>query len=164
MKGEKAFQEVLQAHIVLIRKLCRAYSNGYDFEDLVQEVCLQIWRSLDKFRGESSQSTWIYRITLNVCINQLKKRENPKKLHAERAFSEEMKLERDAATKNDQLDQLYSNIKKLKPIERAIIMLYLDMKSHQQIADVVGMSTINVSVRINRIKKKLKKIIDHGNA
>ena len=144
----------------IIIKLCRAYTNSQeDFEDYYQEVCLQIWRSKDNFREESQWSTWVYRISLNVCLTLLKK--NKKKgqhfvsdsLHAE-------ETQDNFAFSDESLNLLYAAIRKLSEIDRAIIMLYLEEKSYQEIADIIGTNPNNIGVRVKRIKMRLKKILD----
>ena len=144
----------------IIIKLCRAYTNSQeDFEDYYQEVCLQIWRSKHNFREESQWSTWMYRISLNVCLTLLKK--NKKKgqhfvsgsLHAE-------ETQDNFAFSDESLNLLYAAIRKLSEIDRAIIMLYLEEKSYQEIADIIGTNPNNIGVRVKRIKMRLKKILD----
>ncbi len=161
MTDQKEYELLIKNHIGMIRKISRSYSNNqFDYEDNVQEVCLQIWRSFGKFRGEAKQNTWLYRIAINTCINQLKKRSNQKINEAEEQFIAESQDLLDP--KNEQLKQIYDAIKELNPTDRAIILLYLDKNSLQEISDVMGISTTNVGVKIGRIKNKLKKLIDHG--
>lgn len=159
MSKQHAYKQLLKEHIGLIRKISRTYSNGkWDYEDNVQEVCLQLWRSFDQFRGESKQSTWIYRIAINTCINQLKKRTNKKITEAEEVFIDESA--RNPDSKTEQVNRIYEGIKQLDPAERAIILLYLEKRTTQEIASVVGITSSNAGVKINRIKKKLKRIIN----
>lgn len=144
----------------IIIKLCRAYTNSQeDFEDYYQEVCLQIWRSKENFREESEWSTWVYRISLNVCLTLLKKRKNNKQHYVSDALPSE-EIEDNNAFSDEPLNLLYAAIRKLSEIDRAIIMLYLDEQSYQEIADIIGTNSNNIGVRIKRIKMKLKKILD----
>jgi RNA polymerase sigma-70 factor (ECF subfamily) len=144
----------------IIIKLCRAYTNSQeDFEDYYQEVCLQIWRSKDNFREESEWSTWVYRISLNVCLTLLKKKKN----NVQHFVSDSMPdvvTESNFAFSDESLNLLYDAIRKLSEIDRAIIMLYLEEKSYQEIADIIGTKPNNIGVRINRIKIKLKDSLD----
>jgi len=144
----------------IIIKLCRAYTNSQeDFEDYYQEVCLQIWRSKDNFREESQWSTWVYRISLNVCLTLLKKN----KIKGQHFVSDSLPAEETEdsnAFSDETLNLLYDAIRKLSEIDRAIIMLYLEEKSQKEIADIIGTNPNNIGVRINRIKIKLKKILD----
>lgn len=144
----------------IIIKLCRAYTNSQeDFEDYYQEVCLQIWRSKENFREESEWSTWVYRITLNVCLTLLKKQKN----NSHHFVSDTLPLEEtedNHAFSDESLNLLYAAIRKLPEIDRAVIMLYLEEKSYQEIADIIGTNPNNIGVRVNRIKNKLKNSLD----
>jgi RNA polymerase sigma-70 factor (ECF subfamily) len=144
----------------IIIKICRAYSNSQeDFEDYYQEVCLQIWRSRKNFNGNSEWSTWIYRLSLNVCLTLLKKEI---KRHSNYFVSDAMT--EDLAEDNqvffdEDLQQLYNGIKQLSEIDRAIILLYLEERPYIEIAKIIGTNTNNIGVKINRIKERLKKIL-----
>lgn len=142
----------------IIIKICRAYTNTQeDFEDYYQEVCLQIWRSHTNFREQSEWSTWIYRISLNVCLTLLKKK---KKHHfVSDAIPDEV-LEDSRSFVDESLNQLFHAIRQLSEIDRAVIMLYLEEKSYQEIAEIIGTNPNNIGVRINRIKERLKKLLD----
>lgn len=148
-------------HAAIIIKICRAYSNTQeDFEDYYQEVCLQIWRSRERFKGNSEWSTWIYRLTLNVCLTLLKKDKKTGQLFVSDALPAEAPME-NSAFAEDALNQLYIAIRKLSEIDRAVILLYLEQKSYQEIADIIGSNSNNIGVRISRIKERLKKLL-HG--
>jgi len=140
--------------------MCRAYTNSQeDFEDYYQEVCLQIWRSKDNFREESEWSTWIYRLSLNVCLTLLKKKKNNTQHFVSDSIAND-ETEENHAFSDEPLNMLYAAIKKLSEIDRAIIMLYLEEKSYQEIADIIGTNQNNIGVRVKRIKTRLKKILD----
>lgn len=144
----------------IIIKLCRAYTNSQeDFEDYYQEVCLQIWRSKDNFRDESEWSTWVYRVSLNVCLTLLKKQKNKGRHVVSDALTHEQTADNHAFS-DESLNQLYDAIRNLSEIDRAIIMLYLEEKSYQEIADIIGTNANNIGVRVNRIKIKLKNMLD----
>lgn len=143
----------------IIIKICRAYTNTQeDFEDYYQEVCLQIWRSKDNFRAQSEMSTWIYRLTLNVCLTLLKKKKNNKQHIISNDLPPEA-IEDSHVFTDESLNQLYDAIKKLSEVDRAVILLYLEEKTYQEIADIIGTNTNNIGVRIKRIKERLKKIL-----
>lgn len=144
----------------IIIKLCRAYTNSQeDFEDYYQEVCLQIWRSKENFREESQWSTWVYRISLNVCLTLLKKKKNNGQHFVSDALPAEA-TEDNYAFSDDSLNLLYAAIRQLSEIDRAIIMLYLEEKPYKEIADIIGSNPNNIGVRVKRIKTRLKKILD----
>jgi len=144
----------------IIIKMCRAYTNSQqDFEDYYQEVCLQIWKSRNNFRDQSAWSTWIYRLSLNVCLTLLKKNK-----HAQDHFSSdslpEVAVEDSQSFSDDSLNQLYRAIRQLSEIDRGVILLYLEEKTYQEIADITGTNANNIGVRIKRIKQRLKKLLD----
>jgi RNA polymerase sigma-70 factor (ECF subfamily) len=142
----------------IIIKLCRAYTNSQvDFEDYYQETCLQIWKSKNNFREESEWSTWVYRISLNVCLTLLKK--NKKSQHFVSDTIHAVETEDNYAFSDESLNLLYAAIRKLSEIDRAVIMLYLEEKSQKEIAEIIGTNPNNIGVRIKRIKERLKKIL-----
>jgi RNA polymerase sigma-70 factor (ECF subfamily) len=144
----------------IIIKICRAYTNTQeDFEDYYQEVCLQIWKSNDKFREESEWSTWIYRLSLNVCLTLLKKKKNNHQNFASDYLPAEA-IEDSKAFADESLNQLYDAIRQLSEVDRAVILLYLEEKSYQEIASIIGTNSNNIGVRIKRIKERLKKILN----
>lgn len=145
-------------HAGIIIKICRAYTNTQeDFEDYYQEVCLQIWKSSDNFREQSEWSTWIYRLTLNVCLTLLKKKKNTPQHFVSDYVPAEV-IEDSHVFADESLDHLYSAIKQLSEVDRAVILLYLEEKSYQEIADIMGTNPNNIGVRI---KEQLKKLL-HG--
>ncbi|CAM1345564.1 RNA polymerase sigma factor [Tenacibaculum amylolyticum] len=144
-------------HAGIIIKICRAYTDTQeDFEDFYQEACLQIWKSKDAFQERSKWSTWIYRITLNVCLT-LAKKNNRKDVTTYQVIEIS---EDNTAFQNENLQILYSAIKQLSDLDRAIILMYLEENPNKEIAEVIGTSPNNIAVRVNRIKKQLKTILD----
>ena len=144
----------------IIIKVCRAYTNTQeDFEDYYQEVCLQIWKSRDNFREQSEWSTWIYRLSLNVCLTLLKKKKNNSKHFVSDALPEEA-IEDSHAFEDESLNQLYDAIRQLSEVDRGVILLYLEEKSSHEIANIMGTNPNNIGVRIKRIKERLKKILN----
>ena len=146
-------------HAGIIIKICRAYTNTQDdFEDYYQEVCLQIWRSNENFRGQSEWSTWIYRLTLNVCMTLLKKTKNNQTFASDYQISEA--VEDRCPFADESLNQLYDAIKQLSEIDRGIILLYLEEQTYQQIADIFDTNANNIGVRVKRIKEKLRILLN----
>lgn len=144
----------------IITKICRAYTHTQeDFEDYYQEVCLQIWRCKGNFKKEAEWSTWIYRLTLNVCLTLVKKKSITTEFHDLNALKSTEHKDH-SASHNNAIDNLYAAIKKLSEVDRAVIILYLEEKSYQEIAQIMGTNPTNIGVRINRIKKRLKNILN----
>jgi RNA polymerase sigma-70 factor (ECF subfamily) len=149
-------------YAAIIIKICRAYTNTQeDFEDYYQEVCLQIWRSKDNFKQQSTWSTWIYRLTLNVCLTFLKKKKNNSQNRTSDLLPDEVLVDSKVFS-DESLSQLYDAIKQLSEIDRGVILLYLEEKSYQEIADIMGTNTNNIGVRITRIKERLKKLLNQS--
>ena len=155
----------IRPHAGIIIKICRAYSySQQDFEDLYQEVCLQIWRTRDNFLKNSEWSTWVYRISLNVCMT-FKKKESKRAIQTTSLDSvPEVQSNDSSAFQEESLTHLYNAIKQLSDVDRAIILLYLEEKTYKEIAEIIGTNFNNIGVRILRIKNKLKKLIikHHG--
>ena len=143
----------------IIVKICRAYTDcEKDFEDYYQEVCLQIWRSREQFKGKAEWSTWVYRLSLNVCLTLMKKR---KRTPVTSSDAVPEVSDDTAHTFSDQdLNILYAAIRTLSEVDRAIILLYLEEKSYAEIAEIIGTNANNIGVRITRIKERLKKKLD----
>lgn len=159
--GSDFYQLSILPFAGVIIKICRAYTNSQeDFEDYYQEVCLQIWRSRDNFDQKSEWATWVYRISLNVCLTYLKKQKTGDQKFASDSLPEDV-IDDSKAFVSDEINQLYSAIKHLKETDRAIILLYLEEKSYEEIADIIGSNTNNIGVRIKRIKDRLNKRINH---
>ena len=136
------------------------YSNSQqDFEDYYQEVCLQIWRSRNKFEGNSKKTTWIYRLTLNVCLTLLKREVKYRVVHVNSNNLPDKLVEEIQILKDKDFTKLYECIKQLSEIDRAIITLYLEELSYKEIAHIMGTNTNNVGVKIKRIKNRLKKLL-----
>ena len=145
----------------IIIKICKAYTNSQeDFEDYYQEVCLQIWRSRDNFREQCKWSTWVYRISLNVCLTLLKKRKSKGRTYFTSDVLPDVMVAENKAFEDESLNQLYVGIRCLSEVDRALILLYLEEKSYQEIADILGTTANNIGVRVNRIKERLKKLLD----
>ncbi|WP_303315418.1 sigma-70 family RNA polymerase sigma factor [Flavivirga abyssicola] len=154
------YTSVILPNAGIIIKICRAYTDTQeDFEDYYQEVCLQIWKSRNKFLGQSKWSTWIYRLSLNVCLTLTKK----KKVTTNN-FSSDVPIEviedSNQEFTDKSLELLFKAIKQLSEIDRAVVLLYLEKKSYQEIAEIIDTNHNNIGTRINRIKKRLKKILD----
>jgi RNA polymerase sigma-70 factor, ECF subfamily len=152
------FIGLIEQHQGLIHKVCRLYySSSEDRRDLFQEVLLQLWRSFDSFRQESSCSTWIYRVALNTAISGLRRR---KRRPAEEILGE-LDVIANASSCGDWIEdeplrRLHEAISTLSDIDKALLMLHLDEKSYDEIGSLFGMSSNRVGVKLHRIKAKLK--------
>lgn len=166
LKEEKKelFECLYNKYHSMVIQVCLGYVQGdtQDANDLSQEIFIRIWNNLDSFREESSYKTWIYRITVNSCLHFVKK-QNREQYNL---VSEIPNMEGNIETiieKEENVKMLYSAIGKLNEVERILIILVLENQSHQDIALIMGMSSVNVRVRIHRVKKRLEKIIKTKN-
>lgn len=154
---EKQFIAFVEEYRQVIYKVCYIYATSADnLSDLYQEVVINLWKSFSRFRGECKASTWIYRIALNTCIPFFRKSNSrpqvvPITVDLEYAFADEVE-------KTSQLHELYRMINKLGKLERALILLWLEERSYQEIADIMGITKNNVAVKLSRIKEKLKEM------
>ena len=157
---EKAFTELINSNRAVIFKVCNLYCHDYENRrDLFQEVVLQLWKSYPGFRKESANSTWIYRVALNTAISNFRK-ESKKQERKTLTLSEfEIPDMPGARDEKENRSALHLAIDKLTEIEKAIILLYLDEKSYDEISEIIGISNSNVGVRLNRIKNKLSQLI-----
>jgi len=154
------FVRKISDHDGIIHKVCHIYcNNAEEKKDMMQEITLQLWKSFPTFKGESKFSTWMYRIALNTAITNLRKsKRNPL---MEALSNEQYELpEKEAIPSLDaDINRLYKAIAQLNDIEKGIIFLYLEKSTYAEIGDIMGVSEKNVSVRIVRIKAKLKKLM-----
>jgi len=152
------FLELIHRHQSIIHKICFVYSrNKADREDLQQEIVLQLWKSFPSFREDAAFSTWMYRVALNTAINLTRKGgffvdsnstpEIPYDPSESYELSEEIRI-------------LYKAISQLKKIEKAIILLWLEDRSYEEIAASIGITVKNVSVKLVRIRARLGQIIE----
>jgi RNA polymerase sigma-70 factor (ECF subfamily) len=153
---EKAFLEMIRQNERLIYKVCSFYvSDEYPLADLYQEVVCNLWAGYPNFRNGCSFSTWIYRIALNTCISGLRKElKIPKKIPV--SVLEDVLIEPESIS--EQIKEMYHFIYQLKTMERAVILLYLEDKSYQEIADITGLTVSNVATKLKRSKQKLKEM------
>lgn len=155
---EKEFTGLINQHKGIIYKVCQLYCNdNEDRKDLFQEIVIQLWKAYKNFRGEAKISTWIYKIALNTALSNLKI--EGKKKFIRTISDHELEIPTMEINENEHLKSLYQAIQQLTEIEKAIIMLYLDDKTYEEITEIVGISKTNVGVKLNRIKLKLSKII-----
>ena len=144
-------------HVGIIYKICNLYAAEEDKEDLKQEIIYQLWKSYPSFRRESKFQSWMYRVAINTAMLGLRARKVKYTSLSQHEFEipdEQWKGSRE----DDRVRQLYFHISKLKDLDKTIIFLYLEQCSYEEIAEITGISTKNVSVRLVRIREKLRKL------
>lgn len=155
---EEAFLDMIEEHQNIIYKICHIYRDRKeDQEDLFQDIVLQLWKAYPGFRNESKVSTWMYRIALNTAIAVFRKKRVP--LDFKATIPHELHpTDSEPAPANQ--DKMFQALRTLDQAEKAVITLYLEDFSYREIADITGISENYVGVRINRIKRKLKNILN----
>jgi RNA polymerase sigma factor (sigma-70 family) len=159
MDKTRTFEKLIQEHKGIIYKVTSAYcKNEEDRKDLIQEIIVQLWKSFERYDPQFKHSTWIYRIALNVSISFYRKEK--KRTEIAHPLSESIIKCSDASEKNtDQetsIQLLHTFIAELKELDRALMLLYLEEKTHKEIAEIIGITETNVATRIGRIKMILK--------
>ena len=152
---EKEFTKVVNENMGIIYTVCYMFSKDNDeVSDLFQEVLINLWKGFANFEGRSSIDTWIWRVAFNTCISQDRK----KRRTATVTLTMDINLFEDNDEDTRQIKMLYNRIHALGPFDRAIVMLWLEGMSYQEIGDIVGITVKNVSVRLYRIKEELKRM------
>ncbi len=162
MDRKAQFNELFDKHYAKVYRLCKGYFYGNEAlaSDSTQEVFIKIWESLDSFRGESSISTWIYRISVNTCLLYLRK-QFTKREKATAVFPS-IAAEQYSFEEEDKLQKMYTCIQKLKEKDKMITLMMLEGINYYEIAEVVGITEDALRVRIHRIKKNLTQCVQHG--
>ncbi len=159
------FLRVIQAHKGIIYKVANSYcKDAEDRNDLVQEIMIQLWKSIDKYNDQFKYSTWIYQIALNVAISFYRKERNRQNIV--NPINDSILNYSDTAA-NDETDEnigiLHRFIAELKELDKALMLLYLEEKSYKEIAEIIGISETNVATKIGRIKIILKQKFSNVN-
>ncbi|HLN95233.1 MULTISPECIES: RNA polymerase sigma factor [unclassified Flavobacterium] len=158
---EKSFVQQLQANQNIIHKICRLYTNGEDaHKDLFQEITIQLWKAFPKFRGESKFSTWAYRVALNTAITLYRKSTRSVATTEYDGTRHFIRQEEYNYEEEEQLKLLYQAVQQLNDIEKALVFLYLEDKDYAEISETLGITEVNARVRMNRIRTKLKKLLN----
>lgn len=158
---EHNFVTELERHQNIVHKVCRIYTSNKDqHNDLFQEITIQLWKAYPKFRGDSKFSTWMYRVALNTAITLYRKSKRRVKTQDYESVIFKITSEDYDDTEEEQLKIMYKAIKQLSDIEKALIFLYLEDKNYREIAQTIGITEVNARVKMNRIKTKLKKILN----
>ena len=154
MSRETEFLALIRENERLIWRVCNLYVDDLDErEDLFQEVVGQAWRSYDNFRGDSKFTTWLYRVALNTAISHHRKRIRRRRVEA---HGEILHQAPSTDPYEEEVSLMYAAIARLSKVDKALVLLYLDDRSYEEMADIMGFTVTNVGVRLNRIRKRLK--------
>ena len=152
-QNEQLFTHIVQQYKCTIYTVCYMFSKDADeVSDLFQEVLINIWQGMKSFEQRSDLCTWIYRVSLNTCISAERKRKRRKTV----PLTMDINLFEDEDATSRQADMLHKRITQLPLLDRAIILLWLENLSYDEIAAILGISVKNVSVRLVRIREQLK--------
>ena len=151
---ELQFTRMVKEYRKTIYTVCYFFSKDTEeVNDLYQEILINLWKGFPNYRGDSSLKTWIWRVSLNTCSNQERKKKSRIRTVP---LSIDIDLYNDEDAGSRQIQMLYDRINRLDVFDRAIILLWLENMTYQDIADVVGISVSNVTTRLFRIKEQLK--------
>jgi RNA polymerase sigma-70 factor (ECF subfamily) len=156
MRKEAAFTAMIKDNEGIIFKLSRAYCDSIeDQKDLYQEIVFQLWKGYDSFRGDSKASTWMYRVALNTAFSFLRKEK--RRGHSVALGDIQLTYEPHDPIQEERIKEMYTQIRRLSDLEKGIMLLLLEGKKYEEIAEITGLTRTTVGTRISRIKDKLKK-------
>jgi RNA polymerase sigma-70 factor (ECF subfamily) len=166
-KDEK-FRKIINDNEHRISSICRYYSsNDEDHKDMYQEVLINVWKSIDSFRGDAQLSTWIYRVAVNTAMGFANKEIRRQKIFLDQkdnSLQNFMDVDESSAQEKEKLFQILENqINQLSVIDKIIITLVLESVNHKEISSVIGITEPNVRVKIHRIKNELKEALNSSN-
>lgn len=160
-KNKSLFASLHKQYQPMVLQMCMGFVKGdADLaKDLSQDIFINTWNSLDKFKGESGYKTWIYRITVNTCLKYIRDKKDANRVDIDNLghnFKDDSSANHESA-----YESLYQAIGKLAEVDRLIIMMVLDELKYDEISNIIGISEVNLRVKIHRIKKNLKKILEN---
>lgn len=158
---EHQFVTALESNQNIVHKVCTLYTNNRDaHNDLFQEITIQLWKAYPKFRGESKFSTWMYRVALNTAITLYRKSKRTIRTQDYESVIFKIKADEYDETEEQQLKLMYTAVKQLGDIDKALVFLYLEDKDYSEISETLGITEVNARVKMNRIKTKLRTILN----
>ena len=156
---EKEFERHIREHELLLYKVCRIYAyTDADRQDLFQEIVIQAWKAFPKFKGEPKFSTWLYRVAINTAINGLRKKQTFISSYEPAQLPTNIDDHNTGPEEEERWRQLYNAIEQLTQVEKAIVMMYMEDRSYEEMEEILGISQGNLRVKMNRIKEKLRQI------
>ncbi|GLB50256.1 RNA polymerase sigma factor [Neptunitalea lumnitzerae] len=158
---QHTFVTLLEENQNIVHKICRLYTSDQDsHNDLFQEITIQLWKAYPKFRGDAKFSTWMYRVALNTAITLYRKSKKKVKTQEFEGVSFKIKAEEYNDEIEQQLKLMYDAIRELNDIDKALVFLYLEDRDYKDISETLGISEVNARVKMNRIKTKLKTVLN----
>lgn len=161
---ETLFLQTIEQNKGMLFKICKIYQdNPDDRDDLLQEIILQLWIVFDSFRGESKISSWMYRVALNTAIVFFKKQKRRPDTGQLPSNFDHLEEPASSDEKQEQMAVFYKAVQQLNKVEKALIFLYMENRSYEEISASLGITQVNLRVRLNRLKSKLKDLIKEMN-
>jgi len=158
---EREFLQIIKKNQGIIHKVCNIYCDDQeDRNDLFQEIVAQLWKSFPSFREESKFSTWMYRVALNTAITSFKKTKRRPDQNRLTFDNFQVKDENYNIEIEEEIKNLHKAVAQLTGVEKSIVLLFLENKKYEEIAEITGITQNYVRVKMNRIKKKLKKFME----
>lgn len=158
---EHRFVTNLEKHQNIVHKICRIYTSDQEsHNDLFQEITIQLWKAFPKFRGDAKFSTWMYRVALNTAITLYRKSKRDIKTQDIDTVSFRIKADEYNDETEQQLKLMYTAVKELNDIDKALVFLYLEDQSYKEISETLGITEVNARVKMNRVKTKLRNILN----
>ena len=149
---------MIREHEGLLHKVCRIYASAdADRQDLFQEIVIQLWQASPHFKGEAKLSTWMYRVAINTAITGLRRKKDFISSYEPESLPQKSD-ESTGAADEERWQQLYRAIAQLNEIEKALVMLYMEDRSYEEMEDILGISSGTLRVKMNRVKEKLRKL------
>jgi RNA polymerase sigma-70 factor (ECF subfamily) len=156
---DDTFVRLVRENDARLQKICRVYADGAEAQcDLYQDILVELWRSFPSFEGDAQASTWLYRVALNTALSHDRAQETREETTLDPdhpVWEDGVAQPGEHLEKQEQLDRLYAAIDRLDEVDKALVMMYLDEKSYEEMADVLGITENYVGVKLHRIKNKL---------
>jgi len=162
------FIQLVRENDARLRRICRVYADDEEAQrDLYQDILVELWRSLPSFEGDAQPSTWLYRVALNTALSHDRSRtvRDDATLDADHpVWKDGVDRPDERLDREENLDRLYTAIDRLDEFDQALVMMYLDEKNYQEMADVLGISENHVGVKLHRAKNKLASWLEEAPA
>lgn len=156
---EKEFEKLIHQHELIVHKVCNiyAYTNA-DKEDLFQEIVIQLWKAFPKFKGDAKLSTWLYRVAINTAISGLRKKKEFITSYEPANLPVHVSDDNFSHSEEEKLQQLLYAIEQLSQVEKAVVMLYMEDHTYEEMETILGINQGSLRVKMNRIKEKLRQL------
>ncbi len=166
MEKESRYREIIEANRDRIFRICCSYVRDQDERmDVFQDIIINIWKSLETFRDESEVTTWVYRIAVNTCLTYLRTEKRRLKYYDSGASMTVDLIPQEEEDEGQEelhrsIEHMYKCISRLSPVDRALVALYLEDVGSKETAEILGISEVNVRVKLHRIRKALKSLME----